>query len=180
MTSSLAKARADSKTYFPSPDMTRSPSPLGWSKVQARPRKFTIVPDSALKYPVFLNAVIECGPYGIGDALLKHYARYDPNGHGRAGPVGSLKPNDLGLFDMLGNAREWCHDALAPYPVGPAMDVEQPGRVGAEKPRVLRGGSFLSVAPELRAAHRIGCQPQVLFSQAGFRVARTYANTAGR
>ncbi len=33
---------------------------------------------------------------------------------GRAGRVGGLKPNDLGLFDTLGNAWEWCHDALAP------------------------------------------------------------------
>jgi formylglycine-generating enzyme required for sulfatase activity len=113
-------------------------------------------------------------PYGIGEALLDRYARYDRNGYGRAGRVGSLKPNDLGMFDMLGNAWEWCHDALEPYPAGPAGDPEQPGPVLAAQQRVLRGGGFFSAAPELRAAHRIEWHPQMSFGQAGFRVARTW------
>jgi serine/threonine protein kinase/formylglycine-generating enzyme required for sulfatase activity len=111
--------------------------------------------------------------YGIGETLLDRYARYERNSHGRAGGVGSLKPNDLGMFDMLGNAWEWCHDALAEYPVERTEDREQPGVVGAP-PRVLRGGGFFSAAPELRSAHRIGLDPEVSFSQAGFRVARTW------
>jgi formylglycine-generating enzyme required for sulfatase activity len=113
-------------------------------------------------------------PYGIGDDLLDRYARHVRNAYGRAARVGSLKPNDLGMFDMLGNAREWCHDALEPYPAGPLEDREQPGAVLAEKRRVLRGGGFLSAAPELRSAHRFGFHPQMSFNQAGFRVARTW------
>jgi formylglycine-generating enzyme required for sulfatase activity len=112
-------------------------------------------------------------PYGSAHTLLERYARHDRNGYGRAGPVGSLKPNDLGMFDMLGNAWEWCHDVLADYPTGPAEDREEPGAVLSEKRRVLRGGSFFSAPPELRSAHRIGFHPQLSFSQAGFRVART-------
>ena len=88
--------------------------------------------------------------------------------------MGSLKPNDLGMFDMLGNAWEWCHDARASYPPGPAEDQEQPGPVTAAQERVLRGGGFFSAAPDLRSAHRIGFHPQVSFSLAGFRVARTW------
>ena len=74
---------------------------------------------------------------------------------------------------MLGNAWEWCHDALADYPAGPAEDREQPGAVLAEKQRVLRGGGFLSAAAELRSAQRFVLHPQASYSQAGFRVART-------
>jgi serine/threonine protein kinase/formylglycine-generating enzyme required for sulfatase activity len=113
-------------------------------------------------------------PYGGGDRLLGHYAWYVENAHGQAGRVGSLKPNDFGLFDMLGNAWEWCHDARTPYPPGPVEDREQPGKILTSQERVLRGGGFFSAAPELRSAHRFGWPPQAPFSLAGFRVARTW------
>ena|SRR6516165_7123109 len=113
-------------------------------------------------------------PYGGADDLLDHYARHVGKSRGRAGPVGNLKPNDFGLFDMLGNAWEWCHDARAPYPPGPAEDREQPGAVLAAQERVLRGGNFFSAAPELRSARRFELPPQAPSSLAGFRVARTW------
>jgi sulfatase modifying factor 1 len=112
-------------------------------------------------------------PYGGADDLLGHYARHIDNSRGRAGWVGALEPNEFGLFDMLGNAWEWCHDALGPYPPGLAEDRSRPEVVDAAHQRVLRGGGFFSAAPELRSAHRFGFQPQVPFSLAGFRVART-------
>ena len=33
----------------------------------------------------------------------------------KASPVGSFSANSLGLFDMHGNAREWCHDRYGKY-----------------------------------------------------------------
>src|SRR5262249_12604334 len=112
--------------------------------------------------------------YGGGDDLLDHYGWYARNAPGRAARVGSLKPNDLGLFDMLGNAWEWCHDARAPYPPGPGEDRERPGAVTGAQGRVLRGGGFFSAAADLRSAHRFGFHPQAPFGLAGFRVARTW------
>src|SRR5437763_263442 len=48
--------------------------------------------------------------YGDSIELLKNYAWYVENGLEKAWPSGRLKPNDLGLFDMLGNVYEWCLD----------------------------------------------------------------------
>jgi eukaryotic-like serine/threonine-protein kinase len=116
-------------------------------------------------------------PYGGGDDLLDHYgwyARNARNARGQAARVGSLKPNDLGQFDMLGNAWEWCHDARASDRPGPAEDQEHPGPVTATQERVLRGGGFFSAASDLRSARRIAVHPQASSSLAGFRVARTW------
>ena len=41
--------------------------------------------------------------YGLSDDLLPRYARHLANGGDHSWPVGGLLPNDLGLFDMLGN-----------------------------------------------------------------------------
>ena len=48
--------------------------------------------------------------------LLGQYAWYSQNSSEQAWPCGRLKPNDLGLFDMLGNVYEWCQDQHGPYP----------------------------------------------------------------
>jgi formylglycine-generating enzyme required for sulfatase activity len=57
--------------------------------------------------------------FGETDELLSHYAWYTKNSQDRwLLPVGTLKPNDLGLFDMLGNDYEWCQDPILCYPTG--------------------------------------------------------------
>lgn len=65
---------------------------------------------------------------------------------GRARPVGSLKPNPLGLHDMLGNVAEW---VLEPYRLN---RVGRPhGLVGGV---VARGGHYLTDANAIRSALR--------------------------
>jgi serine/threonine protein kinase len=46
--------------------------------------------------------------FGDSTSLLARYARYDQKNGMWASPVARYKPNDLGLFDMLGNAYETC------------------------------------------------------------------------
>ena len=48
--------------------------------------------------------------YGHSIDLLDAYAWYQANSKEHAWTCGSLLPNDLGLFDMLGNVFEWCQD----------------------------------------------------------------------
>src|SRR5262249_17403498 len=58
--------------------------------------------------------------YGASEDSLKHYAWYQLNAANRTWPVGRLKPNDLGLFDMLGNVWQWCQESYAAYPTATA------------------------------------------------------------
>jgi serine/threonine protein kinase/formylglycine-generating enzyme required for sulfatase activity len=116
-------------------------------------------------------------PYGMADELLGDYAWYTGNAVGRPHPVGSRKPNDYGLFDMLGNSGEWCQDGYDPYPSdqngGRTEDQEDKGPITTLKSRVIRGGAFLLDAAYARSAARFALPPQVATSLAGLRVART-------
>src|SRR5262249_15874499 len=65
--------------------------------------------------------------YGRGEQLLSHYAWYRKNSQNRTWPGGLLKPNDLGLFDTLGNAREWTDDLAVPYDLSAEEDKSNGG-----------------------------------------------------
>jgi formylglycine-generating enzyme required for sulfatase activity len=95
-------------------------------------------------------------------------------------PVGTLKPNDWGLFDMQGNVAHWCQDRHRPYPAEPGKlidDVEDALDIISTDKRVLRGGSFLYAAGTIRSADRVGPQPPSYSSPTvGFRPTRTIAH----
>ena len=116
--------------------------------------------------------------YGTDEGLLGRYAwTAILNAENRSWPVGRLKPNEFGLFDMLGNAAEWCHDSYRVYPtVGPIAMVDQfeSTPVTYNKGRILRGGTFLSYATDVRSANRNSRPPVNRNLNSGFRVARTY------
>ena len=91
-------------------------------------------------------------------------------------PVGTLKPNEFGLFDVLGNAFEWCQDIVRYYPTNRvfAEDGEQAGVVREFESRALRGGPFNGGALNARAAPRYTYVPGSRTFYTGFRPARTY------
>jgi formylglycine-generating enzyme required for sulfatase activity len=102
--------------------------------------------------------------YGESVELLGQYAWYNRTSHDHAWSCGSLLPNELGLFDMLGNVMEMCHESNRRY-YKPLM--EDGYGIFSE----LRGGCFNDRAANVGSApidHHI-----LTSGWEGFRLSRT-------
>ena len=116
--------------------------------------------------------------YGRSVELLEKYAWYSQNSQDRAWPCGQLLPNELGLFDMLGNVYEWCHERYYLYPEGEGNtttdDMKILLSIKEQNPRLLRGGSFRDQPAFVRSADRYWLVPSYRSHRLGFRPSRTY------
>lgn len=86
-------------------------------------------------------------------------------------PVGSHKPNQYGLYDILGNVQEWVSDCWAPNYRGVPTDG-LPREDGDCSIRILRGGSWDDSPVNVRAGRRLHQPLDARKSTHGFRVAR--------
>ena len=84
--------------------------------------------------------------------------------------VAQKTPNAWGLYDNSGNAQEWCWDWLGDYPPGPVIDPLGPP---AGPAKVIRGGSFATIARNCRSGNRFISSPDSTESYLGFRVVRS-------
>ncbi len=114
--------------------------------------------------------------YGSDVELLGRYAWYAATSSDRARPCGSLLPNDLGLFDILGNVREWCQDLTLDYRPDLAGVIVDDLNIqeGVRADRAQRGAAFVDLPAPVRSASRTGDLPTDVFIIYGFRLARTY------
>jgi formylglycine-generating enzyme required for sulfatase activity len=96
------------------------------------------------------------------------------DGYVYTAPVGRFQPNGFDLYDMHGNAWEWCSDGyLADYYRQSPVD-DPPGPSGATG-RVIRGGSWSSRPLSVRSAYRYGHALEGRSYLVGFRLARARA-----
>jgi formylglycine-generating enzyme required for sulfatase activity len=114
-------------------------------------------------------------PSGGSEEWLADYGWYQANSGRTMHPVGLLKPNDFGLFDMLGNAYEWCTDAYKVYqPSNKDNHISNLKTDYDYMLQIVRGGSWDATGPYLRSAYRNKDLPTGQFTDFGFRLAKTY------
>ncbi|MBN2473961.1 MAG: SUMF1/EgtB/PvdO family nonheme iron enzyme [Pirellulales bacterium] len=161
-------------------------------------QEFRLSPQGAVRYPARMECRLDrpgfrlptereweyacrCGTrtdysFGADRTLLGAYAWYFGNSGGRTRPPDRLlRPNPRGLFDMHGNAYEWCHDVYGDYP-------EDLTRDWFDGLHVLRGGGWCFYELECRSAYRSRKDlPTRGLSSYGLRVVQTLpASPAGR
>jgi formylglycine-generating enzyme required for sulfatase activity len=90
-----------------------------------------------------------------------------------AAPVGSLKPNPWGLFDMHGNVWEWVEDCWTSNPEEIPFDGSAVSRPRNCEVGVIRGGSFAAGSRRVRSAIRSPHRTAQHNYNIGFRVALT-------
>ena len=112
------------------------------------------------------------GDFCFGDdvAELKDYGWFDKNSGNQTQPVGQMRANKWGVYDMHGNVWEWCADWYDGYS-DRALDNPTGPKKGTG--RVVRGGSWRGPAGYGRSAIRIGYSPSDRYNYLGFRVARS-------
>jgi len=81
--------------------------------------------------------------------------------------VGQKLPNELGIYDMSGNALEWCSDKYGGYYSG---DVTNPTGPNNGFYKVLRGGSSYQHYNKSRVVHRQKASDDVSEEHIGFRI----------
>jgi formylglycine-generating enzyme required for sulfatase activity len=116
--------------------------------------------------------------YGSNVDLLGRYAWYVATSPDRARPCGQLLPNEVGLFDMLGNVYEWCQEQYYRYPEGEGNtttdNVNILLSINEQNSRLLRGGAFDDRPANVRSAYRSRYAPSYRDADFGFRPSRTY------
>ena len=99
---------------------------------------------------------------------------YDKNSGGQLHPVGEKELNSFGLYDMQGNVWEWVEDDMhnnyngGPHDGSAWIDSHR----GSDR-RVVRSGSWVSVARRCRSAIRFFLLPDIRDGFLGFRLSRS-------
>jgi serine/threonine protein kinase/formylglycine-generating enzyme required for sulfatase activity len=113
--------------------------------------------------------------FGNDPAMIPRFGFCQTNSDNHLWPVGTLRPNNLGLFDMAGNAYEWIQDRHLLYPlITTHVDSEVDlGSVDRSQGHVLRNGCFYNPPGSLRSASRSGTSASDGGNSRGLRLART-------
>lgn len=144
---------------------------LTWDEVQVFIRKLNIETHKSFRLPteaeweyaarggVKSKGFIYSGSNNSYDVAVHQYSGLETR------VVGSLEPNELGIYDMSGNVEEWCQDLYEDY-----NGSNEKGSLEASqnKFRVYRGGSYNSPSLFCRSTCRKKFYQDSKYNGAGF------------
>ena len=150
----------ENPSYFPG-DLERPVEMVSWTECQAFINTLNQITGRNFKFPTeaqwefaarggnLSHGYMYAGSNTLDDVAWYYY--YDGCTDLTTHAVATKEPNELGLYDMSGNVKEWCYDDYAPYSSEPQTDPVGPS---GETNRVYRGGSWASIANECRVTYR--------------------------
>ncbi len=108
-----------------------------------------------------------------GSDNINEVAWYLGNSGGHTNPVGSKLPNELGIYDLSGNVKEWCSDWYSSYH-NSSIKKTNDSSVGSFK--ILRGGSWNLNESGCRNTLRNSYDPELCDDHFGFRCVKDIAS----
>lgn len=106
-----------------------------------------------------------------GSDGMKLVGWFDANSENETHATGKKKPNELGIYDMSGNVREWCSDWYAAYEDTIQVDPEGPDNPrNRDTVRVARGGSYSDELAYCRNTFRQRSCPSSKLDYVGLRL----------
>jgi formylglycine-generating enzyme required for sulfatase activity len=142
-------------------------------------KKYYLPSETQWEYAARAGSI---SPWSFGNSVAQagQYAWFEDNSGTALHPVGGLRPNAWGLYDMHGSVWEWvqdCYEVWGFYEpfdprYGKAPHDDKAWQSGVCNNRVARGGSWSDGAARLRSASRYYNSALHATSVVGFRVAR--------